>query len=141
MSLRHSMYDVRSAHNANELVVLHDWNSFDLALGEEQGNLADRGLFADRNDFMAHNIRDVESFPVNLADNIGFCDNTYNIAIFIDNGQAANALFIKQLCCFLRACLRPDSANFVGHDISCDHIGLLLLALRRDGKATTLSCY
>ena len=85
MSLGNRVYNVRAAHDANELTILHDRNSFDLALGEEQGNFADGSLFIDRGDLSAHNVGDAESFLVDLADNIGFCDNPDNIAAFIDN--------------------------------------------------------
>ena len=56
MTLRHRANNVRPTDDANELAVLHNRNSFDFALGEEQGNFADRSLFIDRDDLMAHNV-------------------------------------------------------------------------------------
>src|SRR3989440_6377800 len=85
MSLRNCMHNISAAHNTYELAIIYDRNPFDLAFSEEHGNLANRRLFTDESNLVAHNVSDAQPFPINFANDIGFCDDADDFAIFIDN--------------------------------------------------------
>lgn len=86
ISLRNCMNNISAAHNTYELTIIYDWNPFDLAISEEHGNLANRCLFTDENNLVAHDVSDTQPFPINFANDIGFRDDTDDFAIFVDNG-------------------------------------------------------
>ncbi len=96
MSLRDCIDDISSADNAHQFAIMQDWDALDFMFGEERCNLAHRSLFTYGDDFVAHNIGNAQSLSVDLADNIGLCDNTDDLAFHVDDRHTADAFLRKK---------------------------------------------
>ena len=83
------MDDISSADNAHQFAIMQDRDALDVTFEEEHRNLAHRSLFTHGDDIVAHNISNAQPLPVDLANNIGLCDNADDLAIRIDDRRAA----------------------------------------------------
>ena len=92
MSLRDRVDNIGAAHDAYELAIAHNGDTFNSAFGEQSGDLAHRRLFRDNDQLAAHNISHAQSLAIDFADNIALGYNANNLTMGINDGSAADAL-------------------------------------------------
>src|SRR5260370_29299033 len=103
--------DISSADNAHQFAIMQDWDALDFMFGEEHRNLAHRSLFTYGDDFVAHNIGNAHPLSVDLADNIGVCDNADDLAIPFDDWGTANVFLRNKTGSFLLPAAWMDSID------------------------------
>src|SRR5205807_8246488 len=91
-TLGHSVHDISATDNTNQLTLGHDGDALDFALGKQGRDLVDGHLFINRDDLTTHNVGNTQPFAIDLTDNVGFSDDTNDVAMPINYGQSANTL-------------------------------------------------
>src|SRR5262249_5174179 len=99
-----------------------------------------RGFFLNRNDLLAHNVANAQTFTIYLADNVSLRDNADDHPTCIDDRRAANTLTGKKVCRFLHGGLRADGRHLAGHNLTGNHHGRSSgHSLRTNGRPVRVS--
>ena len=97
----YSMDDVTATDDANQPALSYHRYALDFALAEEHCNIANGRVFFDGCYVAAHDVGDAQSIlveqsvAVDLADDICFCDDPYQIASCIKYGDATNTKLVE----------------------------------------------
>src|ERR1700686_837792 len=94
IALRDGMHDIAAADDADQFALALYRDALNFALREQCSNLINGRLFVDGGDFATHNVCHAQPITVDLADDVGFSDDTYNNATGINYGESTDTLLV-----------------------------------------------
>src|SRR5690348_10138861 len=101
MSHRNSVDDVAATDDADQPALPYHRYALDFALAEEHGNIADGRVFVHGGHVAAHNVGNKQpvlveqAVAIDLADDVCFGDDPYQVACRINYGDSTNTKLVE----------------------------------------------